>query len=288
MSGWIWMKGVKEALADPIEPVCPEDERESVKALIDKHRDKIDKVKEGIQNDPLYDSIKHDDLWILRFVLSHKFKSKPAIKAAKHTLEFRQKHKLDEKDIRSHPPHKVKEGNIHEYWQKRCNGEAIVITHPDPKRGILMYLHFGSMNPDAHDGISETVWDQAFIYSSEYAHQWLDYTTRTTGLLTRSIRIIDMRGVTRKHFSRGNTKRDGKSEFDVVVGCDKFSLLHTLQQHILTTFHTFRPAFFSYGSNGRLLSTIIGNHLCLLRAVLYSLGLDSHPPPHAQTDHRES
>ena len=212
MSGWIWMNDVEgPALADPIKPVCPDDNRESAKALIEKHREKIDKVKEELKDEPLYEpDTKHDDLWILRFVLSHKSKTKPAVKAAKHTLEFRQKWKLDEKDIRAFHPHKVKEGNVYEYWQKRLNGDGIVMLHPDKQRGVLMFIKFGHMNPDAVNVVSQEAWDESFIYSSEFAHQWLDYTTRTTGLFTRSIRILDMRGVSLKHFSRKNTQRDAK------------------------------------------------------------------------------
>jgi len=87
------MKGVNEALADPIEPVCPEDNRPSAKKLIVEYREKIDKIRDEVSKDPLYDRTKHDDLWLLRFYLSHK-KSKPAIQAAKHTLEFRAKYNL--------------------------------------------------------------------------------------------------------------------------------------------------------------------------------------------------
>lgn len=213
MSGWIWMEGVNEAIADPIAPEAPEDQREPVKTLIENHREKIDKVAEGLKDDPLYDSDKHDDLWVLRYVLSHK-KSKPALKAAKHTLQFRQKYNLDVEDIRNKEPHKLTSGNVYEYWQKRCNGEAILTTHPDRKRGVIMFLQFEHINTNAATELTEEAWDEAFIYTSEYVHQWLDYTTRTTGLMTRSIRIMDMRGVTMKHFDRKSSQRDGKSECD--------------------------------------------------------------------------
>lgn len=45
MTTWAWMDGVEEAIADPIEPLNSHDERESVKALIEEHREKIDKIK---------------------------------------------------------------------------------------------------------------------------------------------------------------------------------------------------------------------------------------------------
>ena len=118
------MQGVDEAVADPIEPVCPEDDRASVKALIEEHGEKIDKIRQGIVDDPLFDAQKHDDLWILRFWLSHK-KTKQAIAAAKTCLAFREKWKLDEKDIRDETPHKTTEPRSKEYWEVRCQGDGI-------------------------------------------------------------------------------------------------------------------------------------------------------------------
>ena len=78
MTSWPWMQGFDVAIADPIEPVNEHDDRVSVKDLIKEHREKIDKIREGIQDDPLYDPTRHDDLWIVRFWLSHK-KSKHEI-----------------------------------------------------------------------------------------------------------------------------------------------------------------------------------------------------------------
>mmetsp|Transcript_40821 Transcript_40821/g.97793 ORF Transcript_40821/g.97793 Transcript_40821/m.97793 type:complete len:239 (+) Transcript_40821:147-863(+) len=212
MTSWVWMKGTDVAISDPaIDPVVPEDKREKVKDLIGQYSDKIEKVKEGLADDPLYDPSKHDDLWILRFVMSHK-KAKPSLKAAKHTLEFRKQHNLDDEDIRDKYPHKLTSGNVYEYWKERCNGDAIICVHPDPKRGVLMFLTFGHFNTDAANTLSDEVWDEAFIYTSEFVHQWLDYTTRTTGLMTKSVRFIDLRGATFKHFDRKSTQRDGKSK----------------------------------------------------------------------------
>jgi hypothetical protein len=210
MTSWPWMKGIDVALADPIDPVVAEDSRESVKELIAKNEAYIEKLRDGLKDDPLYDPSKHDDLWILRFVLSHK-KTKPALAAAKHTLLFRQQYNLDAEDIRTKDPHKLTEGNVYEYWKHRCKGDAILTTHPDPKRGIVMFLTFAEFDPKATAVVSEEAWDDAFIYASEFCHQWLDYTTRTTGRLTKSIRLIDTRGVSMKVLlDRKSNQRDGK------------------------------------------------------------------------------
>lgn len=103
MACWAWMKGVDDVIADPIAPVDANDARPSVKDLIEDHRKTICEIKSDLEKDPLYSPHKHDDLWILRFVLSHKSNSKVATQAAKTTLLFRQEHKLDEEDIRAFP-----------------------------------------------------------------------------------------------------------------------------------------------------------------------------------------
>lgn len=210
MTSWVWMKGVDLAIADPIEPVTSDDDRPAVKDLIEEHREWIDEIKAGITEDPLFDPTKHDDLWILRFFLSHK-KTKKAIEAAKHTLAFREKHNLDAKDIRMERPEKIKEGKVYEYWHHRCQGDAILTAIPDKKRGVVTFIQFAKMRPNAIKILDEETWDWAFIYLSEWTHQWVDYVTRTTGRLTKSIRFIDLKGISLvKHFDRASSKRDGK------------------------------------------------------------------------------
>jgi CRAL/TRIO domain len=203
------MNGIDVAIADPIEPVCPEDDRPSVKELIKEHGEKINKIRVGLIDHPLFDSNKHDDLWILRFFMSHK-KTQPAIDAAKYTLEFRNEHKLDEVDIRPVAPHQVQSGKVREYlscWKD----DAIVFTHPHPQRGVVCFLKFASM--DQHkvvEKLTEDYWLDIFMYSSEWAFQWLDYVTRTTGRLTKSVRFIDITGTTMSSLNRECSKRDGK------------------------------------------------------------------------------
>lgn len=147
---------------------------------------------------------------MLRFWLSHK-KTKDAIKAAKTTLEFRKKWDLDGKDIRKKPPHKSKDPRVVEYWTVRCQEDAILCTLPHKKRGVVVFLEFAKFSPEAAHILSDEVWDYAFVYTSEWCHQWLDYVSRTTGRLTKSIRFIDMRNISMmKHVDRASMKRDSK------------------------------------------------------------------------------
>lgn len=207
------MEGVDVAVADPIPPVAPEDDRASVKDLIQKHGEKIAKIRAELEDDPLFEPTKHDDLWILRFLLSHK-KSKDAIKAAKHTLQFRKEHSLDDKDIREVSPNQVQEGKVKEFTD--CwDSDAVAYGRPDPKRGVVSFIKMRKL--DQHvvlEKLTPEHWAPLYIYIAEWTFQWLDYLTRTTGRLTKNVRLIDMTGFTMSGYNHETTKRDGAAMAD--------------------------------------------------------------------------
>lgn len=208
MTSWIWMKGMTVAIADPVDN-ADDDMRPSVKALILQHRDKINKIKAQLEGHALYDANKHDDLWILRFWLSHK-KTTKAVAAAKHTLSFRERFQLDSKDIRAIPPSKVTGGPVAEYWTKRWKGNELVCALPDHQRGAMMFINFTGQDLSAST-LDEEIWLEGYVYCSEWTHQWLDHVTRTSGRLTKSIRFIDFSGVSlTKHIDRASNQRDAK------------------------------------------------------------------------------
>ena len=206
------MSGVGLAVADPIPPVNEYDDRVSVKSLIDANRKILDESKNELASDPLYNAGKHDDLWILRFLLSHKKNKKAALKAAKATLVFRKEHKLDEEDIRSFPPGPDCKSDAVKRYLKYVPGGGIMFTVPDAKLGVVGFLGISSI--DQHElvkNIAKEDWLPSFCYISEWSFQWLDYITRTTGLLTKSVRFIEMKGFTMSKLSQEMLKRDGEA-----------------------------------------------------------------------------
>ena len=203
------MKGIEVAIVDPpIEPICEEyDHRPAVKDLIQEYSEKIEKIKVGIIDHPHYDSTKHDELWILRFYLSHK-KSSKAIEAAKVTLDFRHEYNLDERDIRHIPPHRVTDGKVGKFMSFTHDG-AILPTHPHSQRGVIMFIKPASMEMNALvENLTEDYWLPTFIYITEWSHQWLDYVTRTTGRLTKQVRFMDPEGMSLSKFNRECMKRN--------------------------------------------------------------------------------
>ena len=133
------MKGIDVAIADPIPPVTKFDKRPSVKFLIEENCQSIDEVKRDLQTDPLYDTNKHDDLWILRFLMSHKKKPKAAAKAAKTTLVVRKEQNLDEGDIRAYPVGQESKSEGLKRYLKYCTDDALSFVVPDPQRGVIAF-----------------------------------------------------------------------------------------------------------------------------------------------------
>ena len=214
---WPWMVGIHNNtekgiinIPDAIDPVCDNDQRLSVKDLIVQHCNEIDQVRKGLINHPLYNAMKHDDLFILRFILSHKCHIKKSIKAACHTLEFRKQHQLDDHDIRYvKPEHSFASDSIQRYM-KYCTNDAFRFTLPDAQWGIVAFICLDGMDTNGlAKNVPEEDWLPIFIYSSEWAFQWQDYITRTTGRLTKSIRIIDVSQVSIHNTNSENTRREG-------------------------------------------------------------------------------
>merc|ERR1712194_479053 len=123
----------------------------------------------------------------------------------------RQEHKLDEEDIRRIPPHRVSEGKVAAFF-RYCLGGTIVPTHPHPQRGVILFVRPSTM--DQHklvEELSADHWLPTFVYITEWCHQWLDYVTRTTGRLTRSVRFLDADGMKPSVINRECLKRNGQA-----------------------------------------------------------------------------
>ena len=176
-----------------------------------------------LQQDPFFDASKHDDLWILRFVLSHcKTRKKTtnktiakAVEAAKTTLAFRKKHNLDDEDIRAFPPNKdcphPKGANCAKYFSC-CDDDAMVICIPNKQRCVISFFQFSSIDQEACvEKLEAEQWLPAYIYTSEFIHQWLDYISRRTGRLTKNVRVVSMEGVKVSNINSEHERRNAKA-----------------------------------------------------------------------------
>jgi hypothetical protein len=128
---WPWMKDGTVAATTTTTPAPPAhamDDRPALVDVIAAHRTKIDQVGAALATDPLYQPNKHDDLWILRFLLSQK-NVQAAIKAALSTLQFRAQHKLDETDIRYSPPSPNVRCESFRKFYDYCQADTFQILH---------------------------------------------------------------------------------------------------------------------------------------------------------------
>lgn len=209
MTSWPWMKNIASAVADAI-PV--DDGRPCIKSLIAEHRDCIGELRRHVSRHSEYDSNKHDDLWLLRFLLSHKKKITAATKAAIHTLDFRKEHRLGEKDLRYSPPGPEAACAAMQRYAMYAEKDTFQWTVPDPQKGVVTFIRYAGLDQHALvKKVDEDDWLPSFIYVSEWAFQWTDYISRTTGRLTKNIRLVDLAGFHLRDGCRENQIRDSKA-----------------------------------------------------------------------------
>ena len=208
---------------------APPDSRPLVKDLLAKHSKAVEIVRTAIQNDDVCKTIsaknsednakRYDDIWILRFVLSHKGHVASASKAAIKTIKFRDEKKLNELgDIRhrlrglgvqTHENYTSEPLPENDAYDRCCAENSAFFTQPDKDRGLLLYCDVGKMDMDA---ISETLTEEQMteymIYLNEAVFQILDDVTRRTGRLTKQMKMVDMGNVHLTKMNRTYIKRD--------------------------------------------------------------------------------
>ncbi len=216
----------KSSSSEPLKQ-SPHDVRPVIKDLLKKHEKEITAVHENIKNDKASQDIlkkainvgRYDNIWILRYVLSHKKNIKAASKAAIATIHFRETMKLNELgDIRNKlvhfhecpndgSPRLPQQEQYASFWETT---DAVINTHPDKKRGLILYLNFGMLDQDkVAVGMDDEEMKELYIYYIEACYQILDEVTRRTGLLTKQCRIVDVGSVHVRKLNRVYMKRDG-------------------------------------------------------------------------------
>jgi CRAL/TRIO domain len=212
-STWPWMKGRSLAIAEPIAPICAEDERPAVRHLIANHRTQIDEIAKQLkEKSPLFNVNKHDDLWILRFLLSHKGRHRETLEAALKTLEFRAEQKLDAEDIREYPPGPLgRDECFQRYFSCLSKADDFVFDIPHPQRGVVVFLRGAGFDQTKLEKLNYNERLRAFCYINEWTHQWLDFITRTTGRLTKSVRLLDVKGVGLMQVNYQTLRLEGKA-----------------------------------------------------------------------------
>mmetsp|Transcript_11100 Transcript_11100/g.26667 ORF Transcript_11100/g.26667 Transcript_11100/m.26667 type:complete len:312 (-) Transcript_11100:52-987(-) len=185
----------------------PHDERPLIKDLLEQHAASIEDVRRRILSDetvgkPLWDAKRYDDIWILRYVLSHKENCESATMAALKTMKMRDELNWNEElgDIR----HRIKNFGFgkddsveslpsYELYNRYIGKNSIVVSHPDPDRGVVAYLDFSNAD---FEGMAANMSDEQLkeqlLHINEAIYQILDEATRRTGKLTKLTGIFDL------------------------------------------------------------------------------------------------
>lgn len=195
---------------DPLPPVNEHDKRPATRDLIRRHRHKITTFKERLSKHPLYDPIKHDDLWLLRYLLSHKTVDQ-ALPAAQNFLQYRKDLKLDDVDLRHAPPSSTCPITA-KYFQCMQHDHAMVFCQPDPDRGVVVYVNLAAIDQTKLAAIPDAEWP--FWYFLEWMFQTLDSVTRRTGRLTKGVRFIDLEKYSLSQNHRDTVHRNSQNARD--------------------------------------------------------------------------
>mmetsp|Transcript_37117 Transcript_37117/g.68156 ORF Transcript_37117/g.68156 Transcript_37117/m.68156 type:complete len:307 (-) Transcript_37117:54-974(-) len=204
------------------------DERPLISDLLSEHSLAIEAVREGILADNIGQDLHnkannsklYDEIWILRFILSHKSNVKAATKAALETMKFREERKLNELgDLR----HRIKnfgdasEDNSsiewlspeHEIYNTHCDKHATLNFMPDTDRGIIEIVNVDmvDMREIAKDMSKESL-GEIYLHDNESRFQVLDCVTRRTGRLTKYIKLFDMSGMKLSKISHDYIRKD--------------------------------------------------------------------------------
>lgn len=188
----------------------------------------------------------YDDIWILRYVLSHTNDIEAATQAAIRTMIFRDKKKLNNNDLR----HRIQNyGDIHDQklfhslattasgwcssssttqskdtivmeplpgwneFNQCCDENTGFFLQPDANRGVIEIFDFHKLN---HDIVLQKFCNQEKLvelnlYINECLFQVLDEVTRRTGKLTKYCQIVDVKNVQFQQINQRSLKADADS-----------------------------------------------------------------------------
>ena len=192
-----------------------EDTRPLIGELLAEHSEEIRSVQNMLltADEELYraNSSVYDDIWILRFILSHKKDVKAAGKAALKTMNFRKENKLNELGDTRHILFPVQE-----LFGSFCEGRHSIESWPDENRGIIQYINLSAIDTSSvgskmsHDDLVSL-----YMYVNESVYKTLDEVTRRTGRLTKCLRVIDFGKVQLRKLNLSYLKKDAAASKDI-------------------------------------------------------------------------
>jgi hypothetical protein len=184
--------------------------RERLNDLISKHASKLSSLRSIVSRDANYEPALHDDIWLLRFLLTHLPKGgiAAAASAATETMAWRRAHGMDDPKL----PVAQKVGSVAKMYAALRDPAAISYFVPDADRGLLLVAVPALIDfHKASTTLTEEEQKEAHRLSTEWVFRFCDAATRRTGYLTKYVRIVDLEGLKFSHINREFQRRDSKN-----------------------------------------------------------------------------
>ena len=172
--------------------------REAVRDLLCTHEAALAELRAAMSSDALFNPMVHDDLWLLRYVLSHAKKGgvASALAAARACMAWRHRHNMDDPLLPCGGAAALAMPAVAKMYTALRDPAAISYYVPDPDRGTL-FVSVPALI-DFHKAAA-TVTEEEQSLAHRLTTEWLwrqcDEVTRRTGLLTKCVRLVDLKSM---------------------------------------------------------------------------------------------
>jgi hypothetical protein len=189
------------SLGDAAGAAAPAPAEGDIQALIRTHGILIAALRKLVVNEPLYSAREHDDLSLLRFLLSHSLSVERAARAFRTALEWRAAHGVDA--IAAELRAGLRQPDFPHYARVQQGMPFHLLGFETGVEQPVMYISVPELKiPQMmRDGLTA---DQYVLYNrylTEHIWQTVDAAQRRTGRLVKLVRVIDARDMSLRHVS---------------------------------------------------------------------------------------
>ena len=221
---------------------------DDIKTLIRTHGDKLAALRALVAAEPHYSASAHDDLELLRFLLSHSLSVERAARAFRTNLEWRAAHGIDAiaAEIRAglRQPGFPHYARVQQGMPLHLLGFANGVGQPVEQPVMFLSVPELKIPQMMRDGLTAEQYVVYNRYLTELLWQTVDAAQRRTGRLVKLVRVIDARDLSLRHISMkffgavSASVRGGEDAYPQMLGgfflCNtggsmKFFFEHTIQ-----------------------------------------------------------
>ena len=191
------------------------EERPLVKELLAAHASEVRALREAVKGDALFDAAKHDELWLLRFLLSQKKDVAKAAKAVATTLAWRKSNRMDElaaelKELERKQRPLEEHRFIRKGFETYIAPGGMRFVHPNPTRGPILVASMVQFDYNAAmRKLTRAEYTNINLAMNEWNAMQCDVVTRATGRLTKAARLVSCKGFRVGSLNRQWLKLDG-------------------------------------------------------------------------------